>query len=120
VPWRQAVAVAHFGVEGSRDVDDKMVTWARGKFNDNPATMTAVFGLAGNSMGNFSDASFTSPMVAGAITSTAHQGWLDKGWTYMKGSDAKDYYGGSITLLSMLLVSGNWWAPSGSAPAGCP
>jgi hypothetical protein len=32
----------------------------------------------------------------------------------MKGSD-KGYYGGSITLLSMLTVSGNWWIPTGSA-----
>jgi hypothetical protein len=120
VPWRQAVAIAQFGFEGSRDVADKLVTWARGKFKENPASMTASFALDGTSKGNFSDASFTSPMVAAAITSSAHQGWLDKGWTYMKGSDATDYYGGSITLLSMLVVSGNWWIPSGGAPAGCP
>jgi len=117
VPWRQAVAVAHFGVAGSRDVDDKMATWASGKFANDPNRMTAVFTLAGMPKGTDSDASFTSPMVAAGITAPAHQAWLDKGWAYMRGSDATDYYGGSITLMSMLLVSGNWWIPSG---ASCP
>jgi endo-1,4-beta-D-glucanase Y len=119
VPWRQAVAVAHFGVAGSRDVDDKMASWASGKFKDNPATMTAVFNLDGTGRETFSDAAFTSPMVAAGITAASHQSWLDKGWAAMKGADAADYYGGSITLLSMLLVSGNWWPPGGGPAAGC-
>jgi hypothetical protein len=58
-------------------------------------------------------------MVAAGITAASHQTWLDKGWTSMKTADATDYYGGSITLLSMLLVSGNWWPPSGGPAAGC-
>jgi hypothetical protein len=31
----------------------------------------------------------------------------------MKATNGGSYYGGSITLLSMLVVSGNWWIPSG-------
>jgi endo-1,4-beta-D-glucanase Y len=116
VPWRQAVAIAHHGVAGSRDVADKMVTWARGKYGDNPGGMGSSFTLDGTSSGG-NDNSFASPMVAASITSAAHQAWLDKGWAYMKAS-SRGYYGGSITLMSMLLVSGNWWIPSGGPP-GC-
>ncbi|HXI55069.1 MAG TPA: glycosyl hydrolase family 8 [Polyangia bacterium] len=112
VPWRQAVAVAHFGFAGSRDVDDKMVTWARATFNDTPSTMRASFPTNGMGGGG-GDPAFTSPMVAAGITGAAHQTWLDRGWTYMKGTNGGSYYSGSITLLSMLAVSGNWWIPSG-------
>jgi endo-1,4-beta-D-glucanase Y len=116
VPWRQAVAIVQYGVAGSRDVANKMVTWARAKYNDNPASMGADFSLDGTPKGG-GDNAFTSPMVAAGVTDAKHQAWLDKGWTYMKGSDL-GYYGGSITLMSMLAVSGNWWIPSGGA-AGC-
>jgi hypothetical protein len=66
-----------------------------------------------------------SPAPArGAATTPSHRRWwpppsrrpppgrLNKGWAYMRGS-SHDYYGGSLTLLSMLAVSGNWWIPSG-------
>jgi endo-1,4-beta-D-glucanase Y len=115
VPFRQAVAIANYGVAGSRDVANKLVAWARGKFNENPSTMTAVFALNGTSMGNGRDSAFTSPMVAGSIGAAANQKWLDAGWTYMKGASKTDYYGGSLTLMSMIVVSGNWWIPTGGA-----
>jgi endo-1,4-beta-D-glucanase Y len=113
VPFRQAVAIANYGVAGSRDVANKMVAWARGKFNESPSAMTAIFQLNGTASGNSKDSAFTSPMVAGAIGAAANQKWLDAGWTYMKGSSKTDYYGGSLTLMSMIVVSGNWWVPTG-------
>jgi endo-1,4-beta-D-glucanase Y len=116
VPWRQAVAIVQYGVPGSRDVANKMVTWARAKYADNPASMQSSFTLDGNGSGS-GDNAFTSPMVAAAVTDAKHQAWLTKGWTYMKGS-SRGYYGGSITLMSMLAVSGNWWIPSSGA-GGC-
>jgi endo-1,4-beta-D-glucanase Y len=111
VPWRQAVAVAHFGVPRSRAVADKMVSWARRAFDDDPARMTSVFTLAGESKRTRGAANFTSPMIAAGITSAAHQTWLDQGWDYMKASNPRRYYAGTLTLLCMLLVSGNWWPP---------
>jgi hypothetical protein len=88
-------------VRATSNVDDKMVTWARATFNDTPSTMRASFPTNGMGGGG-GDPAFTSPMVAAGITSTAHQTWLDRGWTYMKGTNGGSYYSGSITLLSML------------------
>jgi endo-1,4-beta-D-glucanase Y len=117
VPWRQAVAIVQYGVPGSRDVADKMVTWARGKYNDDPTTMGSDFSLAGVPKGG-GDSAFTSPMIAAGVTDAKHQAWLDKGWGYLKQNGGKGYYGGSITLMAMLAVSGNWWIPSAGA-GGC-
>jgi endo-1,4-beta-D-glucanase Y len=110
VPWRQAVAVAHYGTAGSKTIADKMVSWAKGKYTGGPSTMLAGATLSGGKLYDWTDISFTSPMVVAAIVNSAHQTWLNNGWTYIKGTAIKhDYYGNSITLLSMLLASGNWW-----------
>jgi endo-1,4-beta-D-glucanase Y len=117
VPWRQAVAVALFGFPASRDVASRMVTWARTKYRDTPSRMSAVFKLDGSGGKGGADPAFTSPMVAAGITDPAAQAWLDRGWAYMARADRGDYYGASLTLMSMILVSGNWWIPG---PAACP
>ena len=85
---------------GKAHLADKLVTWARAKYKDTPASMGSSFNLDGTGKGG-EDNAFTSPMVAAAITNPAHQAWLDKGWAYMKGSDT-GYYGGSITLMPRL------------------
>jgi len=117
VPWRQSVAVAQYGFAASRDVASKMMDWARAKYSDTPSNMGAVFNLDGTGGTGGNDPAFTSPMVAAGITDGAAQKWLDSGWAYMTGVDNGSYYGGSITLMSMILLSGNWWVP---AAGGCP
>jgi endoglucanase len=119
VPWRQSVAVAQYGFAASKDIASKMMTWARTTYGDMPSQMGAVFNLDGTQSGGGGgggDPAFTSPMVAAGITDSAAQQWLDRGWTYMTGVDNGSYYGGSITLMSMLVVSGNWWIPNGACP----
>ena len=122
VPWRQAVAVAHYGVDGSRQLLTKMVTWASMKFANDPANFTAGFQLDGTPQAghDYGDAAFTAPIAAAGIANKSSQAWLDHGWSAMKEVGGDDYYGGSITLLSMLLVSGNWWMPSGAACTKAP
>src|SRR5262249_24770464 len=120
VPYRQAVAIVQYGPAKSKDVASKMVAWARAKFNDAPSTMTSVFSLDGTAQNSMGDAAFTSPMVAASVVDAANQKWLEDGWTYMKGVKSSQYYGGSITLMSMLAVSGNWWIPNGGACGGAP
>jgi endo-1,4-beta-D-glucanase Y len=111
LPLWHALAVMHYGVADSADIASKMVAWARGKFSDKPDTMTSAFRLDGTSRRDASDSAFTSPMIVASILSPAHQKWLDAGWAYMRDVKPGQYYGGSLTLLSMLAVSGNWWAP---------
>jgi endo-1,4-beta-D-glucanase Y len=116
VPWRQATAIALYGVAGSKDVANKIVAWARAKYKDDPNLVESSYALDGTGKGD-GDNAFTSPMIAASIADPANQAWLDKGWAYMKGS-SRGYYGGSITLMSMLVVSGNWWIPTAGA-GGC-
>jgi hypothetical protein len=42
-----------------------------------------------------------------------NQRWLNALWHHIVGTplDASDYYGNTIKMLSMIVVSGNWWSP---------
>jgi peptidoglycan/xylan/chitin deacetylase (PgdA/CDA1 family)/endo-1,4-beta-D-glucanase Y len=118
VPFRQAVSLAHYGVSASSTMTNAMVTWARNKYANQPANMLVDFTLSGSSIQTFGDPAFTSPMIAAGISNSSHQTWLNNGWTYMKAAPKNDYYGSSLTLMSMLAVSGDWWKPvfAGKAP----
>jgi endo-1,4-beta-D-glucanase Y len=72
VPWRQAVAIAHYGVAGSKDVADKMVAWARATYKDTPTSMGSSYTLEGMAKGG-EDNAFTSPMVAASIVNPANR-----------------------------------------------
>jgi endo-1,4-beta-D-glucanase Y len=136
VPWRQAMAYAHYGIATSKDIASKMATWAATKYAGQPANFDAEWYLDGtevNSSANrYQDASFTSPMIAAGITNasnTTNQNWLNNGWAYMKNSGNwlsspvnvdNDYFPSTLNLMSMILVSGNWWVPSGGASSCTP
>jgi hypothetical protein len=45
---------------------------------------------------------------------SSHQAYLNAGWDRIK-NWRKNYYGDTINLLCMLLISGNWWAPISEA-----
>ena len=62
---------------------------------------------------NWDDTAFQSPFMAGMIVSD-NQDALTSTWELVKNfNDGKwgNYYSNTLTLLSMLLVSGNWRAP---------
>ncbi|HEY0707663.1 MAG TPA: beta-glucanase, partial [Polyangia bacterium] len=54
---------------------------------------------------------FVGPFAVAAMIDGSHQNWLDALWTWMVDKELQDYYADSIRLLSMIVVSGNWWAP---------
>jgi len=48
-----------------------------------------------------------------AMVASTNQTWLNNLWNYMKtvNINRDGYYGNSIKLLSLIVISGNWWAP---------
>ncbi|OBZ17249.1 beta-glucanase [Bacillus sp. FJAT-26390] len=64
---------------------------------------------------------FTAPLMVSAMIDSANQEWLNDLWDYHTDAvnptavEWRYYYGNSIRLLSMIVVSGNWWSPTGIA-----
>jgi hypothetical protein len=109
-PWRMALDVAHNNSSQARAASNKMIGWLKGKTSNSPANIRAGYQLNGTQLVSYSSAAFTSPFIAASIVDPAHQSYLNAGWSQIN-NWRSEYYGDSINLLCMLLISGNWWAP---------
>jgi endo-1,4-beta-D-glucanase Y len=113
-PWRMATAFAHYGSPETRAAANRAVNWLKGRTGGNPGRVLAGYKLDGTPMVAYRSAAFTSPFIAACIVDRAHQSYLNAGWDRIA-NWKKSYYGDTINLLSMLLISGNWWAPISQA-----
>jgi len=112
-PWRMATAFAHYGSPETRAAANKVVYWLKKKTEANPVAIKAGYKLDGTELVNYGNAAFTSPFIAACIVDSAHQSYLNSGWDTIINL-RESYYGDTINLLCMLLISGDWWAPVGT------
>lgn len=116
-PLRLAVDFAHTGASESKAALAKISKWLAGATGGNPSTIKAGYRLDGTPLVTYSDMAFTAPLIASAIADASGQEFLNKGWAYLSTTKQNAYYGDSIELLTLLLLSGNWWAPDEKLPA---
>lgn len=109
-PWRIAMDYGLYGKSQAKDALTPVMSWIVAKTGNNPSKIKAGYRLNGDQQASYSDSAFTAPMVAGATIDAKYQSFLNKGWDLIEGSE-QDYYGDTLTLLSMLHISGNWWKP---------
>jgi hypothetical protein len=110
-PWRLATDFAHYGSPEARDAVNKVVNWLRGSTDDDPRKIKAGYRLDGTPLVDYGSAAFTAPFIAACIVDHSHQDFLNYGWEIITNWRNGDYYGDTINLLCMLLISGNWWSP---------
>lgn len=109
-PLRLAVDYAHFGTPAAKTALNKVAAWAKTATAGNPANAKGGYRLNGTALVTYYETAFAAPFITAAMVDAAHQDYLDKGWALLA-ADKSDYYGDSIALLAMLLLSGNWWVP---------
>jgi hypothetical protein len=112
VPWRLTTDYIVSGDMRAKTAVNLVNKWIIAKTNGMPASIIDGYKLTGDTgsqMGPAFNSAFASPFGAAAMVS-GNQAWLDGLWNGMT-LDGTDYYGDSITLLSMLVMSGNWWPP---------
>jgi hypothetical protein len=78
--------------------------------NKDPSKILDGYTLAGGKGAGQSgpSAAFSSPFGVAAMLGS-DQGWLDQLWSTRAINEG--YYSDSITMLSMIVMSGNWWSP---------
>jgi hypothetical protein len=54
---------------------------------------------------------FTAPVGVAAMSDPKHQAWLNRLWDRIESAAPETYASDSIRLLSMLVMSSNWWVP---------
>ncbi len=110
-PWRITSDFAHNNNQEARKAMLKLLDFIVEKSNGDPKKIKAGYYLNGDPLNSYSDAAFTAPLVTAAIVDTKYQDFLNKGWdeiVQMRSS----YFGDTIGMLNLLMISGNWWNPS--------
>ncbi|MFN2426340.1 MAG: glycosyl hydrolase family 8 [Candidatus Binatia bacterium] len=123
VPWRLATDFVASGDSRAKTALDTLNSWIRTKTSDDPSDITAGYSLNGDSIPgtDYISLAFIAPFGVGAMVNSANQDWLNDVWDFTVTTPigAENYYENTIKLLSMLVMSGNWWAPEAVGAATC-
>ncbi|GAA2240165.1 glycosyl hydrolase family 8 [Herbiconiux moechotypicola] len=117
VPWRLASAALLSGDERSAAAAGRIASWTIGATDAHPSRIRAGYTLGGTPLVDYGDIAFTAPLGAGAAADSAQQSWVNAVWKVLGSSPAGGYYSDSLRLQVMMLLSGNVWPPTTSAPS---
>jgi endo-1,4-beta-D-glucanase Y len=110
VPLRIATDYVASGDARAKTAVNKMNTWIMSTTGGDPSKILDGYTLSGGKGAQQSGPSpaFSSPFAVSAMVA-GNQAWLDALWTSR--AIGSDYFSDAITMLSMIVLSGNWWAP---------
>ena len=110
-PWRFPIDYLLTGDTRAFAQLQELNGWIKGKVSSNPNSIVDGYTLSGSTFGTYNSGAFYAPFGVSAMISSSHQSWLNSVWSKTASSAAEGYYEDSIKLLSMLVMSGNYWAP---------
>ncbi|OAB43020.1 licheninase [Paenibacillus glacialis] len=114
-PWRIGTDYLLTGDDRAKTQLNKLTDWIRKRTNDDPSKIMAGYKLDGSSaLEEYTDNSFSAPMMVAAMIDSDNQSWLNSLWDYNATQPTSEdvYFGNTLRLLSMMVVSGNWWTPT--------
>jgi len=111
IPFRLAADYVVSGDMQTRAALTKINAWIKMKTGGDPAKIVNGYKLDGTPIGTSPNMGFVAPFGAGAIIDASNQAWLDAIWKQVTAAGAEDYSADTAKLLSMLVISGNWWTP---------
>jgi endo-1,4-beta-D-glucanase Y len=113
VPWRVGTHYITSGDSRARTIAGKMATWIKSATGGDPRNISAAYQLSGAPLAGFTytDMTTVAPFAVASMLDGANQGWLNDLWDFIVDDGGGGYYGDSIKLLSMIVISGNWWTP---------
>jgi endo-1,4-beta-D-glucanase Y len=113
VPWRIATDYIATGEPRAKAVLQKLNAWVKTNTTGVPGNIMDGYKLDGSKGSDVSgyDLSFGAPFAVAAITDS-DQMWVDATWASVNRAILELYFGDSIKMISMIVITGNWWAPN--------
>jgi endoglucanase len=111
LPWRLASDYVTSGDERSKQVTTRLMNFFEKSTGGQPGLIQAGYKLDGTGLSNYAAPSFIGPATAGAMVDPQFQPFLNNLWTFSTDHPAQGYYDMELQLLSLIVVSGNWWNP---------
>ncbi|ERP38869.1 glycosyl hydrolase family 8 [Chitinivibrio alkaliphilus] len=113
VPWRIATEYLHHESPAAREFCSTVIEWLIAHTEGDPRRITAGYTLSGEELVDYSSVAFQAPFALAATVDERFQDYLDASWDILRKDRGNGVYVTAINLFSMLLISGNWWAPQG-------
>jgi len=113
VPWRLGTDYLLTGDPRARALLEPLNAWIFRETGGDPAKINAGYRLDGKRLGKDDSAAFTGPLAVAAMIDPARPEWLNALWADLleRKPDHETYYGNTVKLLTLIVVSGNWWQP---------
>ncbi len=115
VPYRVAIDYVIFGDERAKNLLTPLNNWIQESTINNADQICAGYHLNGEPIAgaNFTVPSFVCPFAVGAMVNIENQEWVNDCWDFIADFEFKDYqyYDNTIQMLSLLVLSGNYWLP---------
>ena len=113
LPWRLGCDYLINGDERAKDLLAPINNWIKKTCNNDPYQIRDGYTLKGKATISSSgdNIAFIGPFGVSAMMDAKNQVWLNRIWDYACHEPMTDeeYYGNTLKLLSMIVMSGNWW-----------
>lgn len=119
IPLRFGTDFLVSGDPRAQRITQRINDFVRKASGGDPTRLRGGYHLDGREMVDYETMAFTGPFGVGAMVDPANQEWLDALWQHTISRAPENYYEDTLRLLSMIVMSGNWWAPE-KAPDPCP
>lgn len=114
-PMRLAMDYIHNTESRSKLASDKITAWAKLQIGSSYDFSKYYSGYTVDGVvldgANYTDTVFIAPVVVAASTNPENQAMVNAGWEFIKNRQ-ESYFSDTVNLLSMLALTGNWWAPN--------
>jgi endoglucanase len=112
VPWRVGMDALLHNDETSRSIALKVSHWIESAAEEDPANIRAGYELDGTPLpdSDYFTTFFVAPMGVAAMNDPSQQDWLNAIYDSVY-DQREDYYEDSVTLLCLLVMTGNFWTP---------
>ncbi|HLI92481.1 MAG TPA: glycosyl hydrolase family 8, partial [Puia sp.] len=118
VPWHVATDFLVSGDPRAAAFLTRINKWIQATTKGNPDNISAGYNLSGEDLPHryFEALCFICPFAVAAMSSADNQEWLNRLWDYIQHFKMKnfDYYDNTIKMLTMIILSGNYWTPATS------
>ncbi len=121
-PWRIGTDYLVSGDARAKAEVLALTGWIEGATGGDPTKIRAGYKLDGTASAgsNYLTMAFAAPFGVAAMADGSHKPWLNDLWTTIAGAPSEGYYEDSIQVMSMVVMSGNWWAPEARPPVCTP
>ncbi len=112
-PWRLGVDALLHGDATSRAQTRRIAVWIEAETGGDPHQISAGYALDGTPLpgSNYFTTVFAAPFGVAAMTTDDQQQWLNAIYDAVRNRQ-EDYYEDTVTLLCLLVMTGNAWGPA--------